>query len=50
MRFALDLFTAGLLLVTGCVKHGNEQSDSIKGGEFLDPQSDYNLNKAYCIM
>jgi hypothetical protein len=31
--------------VAGCCEHGNEISDSIKGGEFLDQLSDYQLLK-----
>jgi hypothetical protein len=29
--------------VTGCCEHGDEPSDSIKGGEFLDSLSEYQL-------
>jgi hypothetical protein len=29
--------------VAGSCEHGNEPSDSIKGGEFLDNVSDYQL-------
>jgi len=31
--------------VVGFCEHGNEPSDSIKGGEFLDYMSDYQLLK-----
>jgi hypothetical protein len=50
MRFPLDSVTAGLLLVAGCVKHGNEQSDSVKGGEFVDARRDCNLNGECCVL
>jgi hypothetical protein len=31
--------------VAGCCEHSNEPMDSIKGGEFVDQLSDYQLLK-----
>jgi hypothetical protein len=36
----LDSSGSGYGLLTGCYENGNEPSASIKGGEFLDYQSD----------
>jgi hypothetical protein len=32
----------------GCIEHGNETSDSIKGREVFDKMSDYQLLKKEC--
>jgi hypothetical protein len=34
--------------VAGCYEHGNEPSDSIKGGGFHDQLSNYQLPKKGC--
>jgi hypothetical protein len=36
---------SGLGPVAGCCEHGNEPSGSIKGSEFLEQSSDYQLRK-----
>jgi hypothetical protein len=44
-RCVLDSYGSGYALVVSCCEHGNEPSDSIKGGEFLDYLSHYYLLK-----
>jgi hypothetical protein len=44
-RCGLGASGSGYGPATGSCEHGNEPSSSIKGGEFLDQLSDYQLLK-----